>query len=177
MILEVIYTLFIALAIYVLIEYLIHLSRLSNFPSGPFPLPVIGNLHQLGHKPHEGLKRLSKKYGDVFSLSIGSQRIVAVNSLGATREALIQRGDAFSGRPQDVYTGAIFSRNYQNIGFSDYGPRMKLMRKITHSSLKLHANRFKNLEDSILLEVNALFKRYDDKTGIPIEPHKDLGEF
>ena len=177
MILEAVYALFVAVTIYFLVEYIIHLSHLSKFPAGPFPFPLIGNLHQLGRKPHEELKKLSKKYGDVFSISIGSQRIVVVNGIEPAREALLRTGEDLSGRPQNMPTAAIISRNYQDIGFADHGPALKLMRKIAHSALKFYGNGLENLESSIVVEIDELFKRYDDKTEVPTDPYNDMGEF
>ena len=177
MFLEIIITLSIGLVIYVGVEYLIQLSQLAKFPSGPFPLPLIGNLHQLGMKPHESLKRLSRIYGDVFSLSFGSKRIVVVNGIKPAREALLHCGEDLSGRPQDIYTGALVSRNFQDIGFKDYGPDLKLMRKIAHSALKFYGNGLENLEHNISTEVDELFRRLDEKIGVPIDPYNDMGEF
>ena len=177
MILEIFITLLIGVAIYVVVEYFIHLTQLTKFPSGPFPLPLIGNLHLLGTKPHEALKRLSRKYGDVFSLSFGSKRIVVVNGITPAREALLHRGEDLSGRPQDIYTGKLVSRNFQDIGFKDNGPDLKLMRKIAHSALKFYGNGLQNLEHNILIEVDELFQRLDEKTGVPIDPYNDMGEF
>lgn len=71
----------IAGVLYVLVKYVMALMELSNYPPGPFPLPLIGNLHLLGGRPEQSFKELSKKYGDVMSLSFGSQRIVAINGI------------------------------------------------------------------------------------------------
>ena len=57
------------------------LLELQKYPPGPFPLPIIGNLHLIGKKPEQSFKKLSKKYGDVMSLSFGSQRVVVINSI------------------------------------------------------------------------------------------------
>lgn len=176
MILEICYYLLFAIAVYVFADYIMHLMNLSEFPPGPYPLPLIGNLHLLGTKPHEALKSLSRKYGDVLSISIGSQRIVVVSAIQPAKEALLRCGEDLSGRPQNVHPAAIASRNYQDIGFGDNGPALKLMRKLAHSALKFYGNGLEDMEKSITMEIDALFERFDAKTGISMNPYNDIGE-
>lgn len=70
-------------------------------PPGPFPLPIIGNLPLLAkyNVPFEGFSALSKVYGDVYSLTLGSIRCVVVNNLQTIKEVLNQNGMFFGGRP------------------------------------------------------------------------------
>lgn len=70
-------------------------------PPGPLPLPVLGNLALLGQYavPFEGFSEISKIYGDVYSLTLGTTRCVVVNSLDTIKEVLNQNGKYFGGRP------------------------------------------------------------------------------
>lgn len=70
-------------------------------PPGPLPLPVLGNLALLGKfsSPFEGFSALSKIYGDVYSLTLGTIRCVVVNDLEMIKEVLNQNGRYFGGRP------------------------------------------------------------------------------
>jgi cytochrome P450 family 307 subfamily A len=70
-------------------------------PPGPVPWPVLGNLALLGQYdvPFEGFTALSKVYGDVYSLTLGSTRCVVVSSLDMIKEVLNQNGKFFGGRP------------------------------------------------------------------------------
>ncbi|GLJ48368.1 hypothetical protein SUGI_1021170 [Cryptomeria japonica] len=47
---------------------------------GPFPLPIIGNLHQLGALPHRSLQRLAEKHGPMMMLKFGSVPVVIASS-------------------------------------------------------------------------------------------------
>ena len=83
MFLEITVLLFLPIFILITYQYITHIISLRNFPNGPFPLPVIGNLHLLSKKPYEDVAQFSKLYGDVFSMSFGMNRCVIVNSLEA----------------------------------------------------------------------------------------------
>lgn len=70
-------------------------------PPGPSPWPILGNLALLGQYevPFEGFTALSKIYGDVYSLTMGTTKCVVVSSLEVIKEVLNQNGKYFGGRP------------------------------------------------------------------------------
>lgn len=70
-------------------------------PPGPIPWPILGNLAMLGQYkvPFEGFSAISKIYGDVYSLTLGTTRCVVVNNLEIIKEVLNQNGKYFGGRP------------------------------------------------------------------------------
>ena len=54
--------------LWILVTYMEHLISLRKYP---FPLPLVGNALMLSEKPFLDFIEMSKKYGDVFSLSLG----------------------------------------------------------------------------------------------------------
>ncbi|KAJ9680877.1 hypothetical protein PVL29_020014 [Vitis rotundifolia] len=52
----------------------------ASLPPGPRPFPIIGNILKLGDKPHQSLTNLSKTYGPVMSLKLGSISTIVVSS-------------------------------------------------------------------------------------------------
>ncbi|TXG75699.1 hypothetical protein E1A91_1Z022400v1 [Gossypium mustelinum] len=52
-----------------------------KLPPGPPKLPLIGNLHLLGNLRHRSLENLSKKYGSIMLLQLGSAPTVIVRLL------------------------------------------------------------------------------------------------
>ena len=75
-----------------------------------------------------------------------------------------------------MYLAEIYSRGYEDIGFSDYGVKWKLMRKITHGSMKMYGSGLEDLEKNVLLETKQLFKRLDEKRGVSLDPKKDISK-
>ena len=98
MILEVISTLALGVVVAVIIDYVIILSKLKQYPPGPIPLPLIGNLHLLHNQPMKAFKHLAKDYGSVMSFSFGRERIVIIQDIDGAREALLTNGVQFAGR-------------------------------------------------------------------------------
>lgn len=69
---------------------------------GPHPWPIIGNINLLGrfqYNPFYGFGTLTKKYGDIYSLSLGHTRCIVVNNVDLIKEVLNKNGKYFGGRP------------------------------------------------------------------------------
>ncbi|TXG46382.1 hypothetical protein EZV62_028110 [Acer yangbiense] len=69
-----------------------------NLPPGLRPFPVIGNILQLGKKPHQALAELSKTYGPIMSLKLGSITTIVISSPQVAKEALQKHDQALSSR-------------------------------------------------------------------------------
>ncbi|NXE13602.1 CP2W1 protein, partial [Lophotis ruficrista] len=71
-----------------------------NLPPGPFPLPIIGNLHLLDiRRQDKSLMKLSEKYGPVFTVHLGFQKVVVLTGYETVKEALLNTADVFVDRP------------------------------------------------------------------------------
>ena len=177
MILEIFWTICLVGFVYIIANYCFQLFKMKGSPPGPFPLPIIGNLHLLGRRPHLTFKELSKKYGDVFRISFGTKRVVVINAIEPAKEALIQKGVEFAGRPTDMYTSDIVTRGGKDLIMADYGTMWRVLRKIAHSSLKMYGAGMGKLEKLILEEMDELIKRFDAKIDISFDPKDDICKY
>ncbi|KAM4042284.1 cytochrome P450 2C5-like isoform 2-T2 [Anomaloglossus baeobatrachus] len=76
-------------------------KNIYNLPPGPRPLPIIGNLHILDmKKPYLTFHQLSKKYGPVYTIKLGEEKVVVLCGYDAVKDALVNHADEFSGRPK-----------------------------------------------------------------------------
>ena len=152
-------------------------GRSAPDPPGPWGLPVIGNLAQLGKAPQRALTAMWGRYGDVYKIQLGSRPTVVINGLETCRQALVKQSEDFAGRP-DFYT-FNFIANGKSMGFSDYGPRWKLHRKIAQNALSMFINSADNpMEVNIQQEAEVLVAELlkaaaGSKTGV-VNPHNEI---
>ncbi|CAO1943103.1 unnamed protein product [Urochloa humidicola] len=107
-----------------------------NLPPGPWPLPVIGNMHSLlGALPHHAMRRLAQRHGAVMLLRLGYVPTVVVSSPEAAREVLKTHDGVVSDRTLYV-TADILSYGGQNIAFAPSGSRQwKEIRRLCATEL------------------------------------------
>ena len=147
--------------------------KAASTATGPFAWPVIGNLAQLGRKPHVTLTEFRKRYGDVYQIKMGSCPTVVLNGQKVIRQALVKQSEDFAGRP-DFYSFK-FIANGNSMGFSDYGARWKMHRKIAQNALALCANKKYNpIEEAIISEAKFLVQNLLKSDGQPTDPHNEI---
>ncbi|CAN6585073.1 unnamed protein product [Malus baccata var. baccata] len=99
-------------------------------PPGPKPWPVVGNLPHLGPVPHHSLAALARQYGPLMHLRLGFVDVVVAASASVASQFLKTHDANFSSRPPN--SGAKhLAYNYQDLVFAPYGPRWRLLRKIS----------------------------------------------
>ncbi|KAF7237369.1 Cytochrome P450 2C29 [Varanus komodoensis] len=140
----------------------------GHLPPGPFPLPILGNVVQLTAKnlPRK-FHELSEKYGPVFTMYFGAERVVVLHGYDAIKEALIDRGDEFAARGRlpisdDVIKGL-------GIIFSN-GERWKQLRRFALTTLRDFGMGKKSLEERIQNEAQCLQEALKETQGKPIDP-------
>ncbi|KAE8605382.1 hypothetical protein XENTR_v10015094 [Xenopus tropicalis] len=139
----------------------------QNFPPGPKPLPLIGNLHMMNmKKPHLTFMEFSKKYGPVFSIQLGLNKAIVLCGADAVKDALINHGDEFSGRPKIPVFDQI-SKGY-GVVFAD-GENWKVMRRFALSTLRDFGMGRKTIEDTIVEESGCLVETFKSHEGKPFD--------
>ncbi|WZZ17371.1 cytochrome P450 71B8 [Brassica napus] len=121
------YFLFISLLVLIIFKKLLPSKR--KLPPGPTGLPIIGNLHQLGGLLHSTLHKLSLEHGPVMLLRFGVVPMVVFSSKEAAKEALKTHDLETCNRPKLVGNG-LFTHNFKDIGFTQYGEEWREMKKL-----------------------------------------------
>ena len=150
--------------ILIVLSYVYATRKALHIPPGPkIWLPVLGNIPSLvGKDVLQVFKALHKKYGDVFSIYMGSQLIVVLNGYDTIKEALVKNGKWFNDRPKNKLltgpegeTGIIMSS----------GEFHKEQRKFLTAGLQKLALDSSAIEDRILTEVESLIAKLGEKGG------------
>ncbi|CAH8386853.1 unnamed protein product [Eruca vesicaria subsp. sativa] len=106
----------------------------ATLPPGPPRLPFIGNIHQVGKNPHRSFADLSKTYGPVMSLKLGSLKSVIISSPEAAREVLRTHDQILSSRKS---TDSIRSFGHHEVSVIWLPPsaRWRMLRKLSITQL------------------------------------------
>ena len=142
----------------------------TDYPPGPWGLPIVGNLPQLGSSPHIALTKLSKIYGDVFSVRFGSREAIVLNSEGAVREALLQRHRQFSNRPP-LFTMNVLGVRKFSIAFGEYCPiqveRKRCALRAIHKIVFNNVDHFNKVVQAAFMDFTAQLDKKGAKTFQP----------
>ncbi|KAI1715123.1 cytochrome p450 domain-containing protein [Ditylenchus destructor] len=94
-----------AIAVYILS----YLKRLSQFPPGPWPLPVIGNFLQMDTaNPHRSFVKWQEKYGPIYTVWL-PKPVVVIADFDELQRVFRENNDA-NDRPMSFLYG-IFTRH------------------------------------------------------------------
>lgn len=147
-----------------------------DLPPGPFPFPLLGNLHQIGSNAHVTLAKLAAKHGDLMTVFFGSERAVIVSSSDMAREVLVRQSYIFGGRPLNLpYVAILLSHGGKNIAFrEDMCPRWKKQRKIFHAAVKMFGSGLLPLEKQVCAVVEDLTTDLEAHTGAERDIAHDL---
>lgn len=151
---------------YVLKTYLVR----RKMPPGPFPLPIIGNLHQTGIDIPYSLEKICEKYGDVYTVTFPIGDVVIVNSVASMKEALVDRKDDFAGRASSSLYPLDIILERGDIVSSDYGPALNFRRKVFKTALHLFGEGTQEAEERVRDAVQELLDEIEATNGKAFSP-------
>ncbi|XP_023143180.2 cytochrome P450 2F2-like [Amphiprion ocellaris] len=161
------------LVIVLLFLLLFPTQRAKNFPPGPRPIPVLGNLLELSlESPLADLDRLAKRYGNVYSLFMGPRPAVVINGLQALKEALVDKSADFSGRPQDLMVNRAVQVKAHAPGviLADNTPGWRDHRRFGLMTLRDLGLGKHTMEQRILGEIECVTKILEERAGKATDP-------
>ncbi|XP_008810710.2 cytochrome P450 71A1-like [Phoenix dactylifera] len=147
----------IAILLTALLIFLIHKRATPNrskLPPSPTKLPIIGNLHQLGTRPHRGLHALSQKYGPLMLLKLGSVPTIIVSSAEVAQEVMRTQDSIFASRPSLELAKQLLY-NCRDMAFAPYGEYWRQIRKlcIVHLLSAKRVQSFSGVRDEEISQV------------------------
>ncbi|XP_042396436.1 3,9-dihydroxypterocarpan 6A-monooxygenase-like [Zingiber officinale] len=105
-----------------------------RLPPGPIALPIIGHLHHLRPIPHQSFHKLSKRYGGLIGLRLGSVPCIVVSSSSMIKEIMRTQETAWSDRPQ-FRVSSYIAYDCSGFVFAPYGPHWRFLKKLCMSEL------------------------------------------
>ncbi|GLT71620.1 hypothetical protein SLA2020_436230 [Shorea laevis] len=101
----------------------------SKLPPGPRRIPILGNLLDLGDKPHKSLAELAKTHGPIMSLKLGNLITVVISSATMAREILQTNDLIFNNR---IIIDAVRARQHHELGMAwiPVSPLWRNLRKV-----------------------------------------------
>ncbi|KAL9228385.1 hypothetical protein vseg_003974 [Gypsophila vaccaria] len=106
------------------------ITQQKKYPPCPKKLPFLGNLHQMqGDLPYKILQRLSKEYGPLMLLQLGSVPTLVISSAKVARQIFKPHDLIFSSRPA-LYIPKRLSYECNDLTFAPYGEHWKEVRKL-----------------------------------------------
>ncbi|XP_070568876.1 cytochrome P450 2U1-like isoform X2 [Ptychodera flava] len=144
-------------------------AKQKSLPPGPWGLPVIGCLPLLDKSaPFKSMVKLTEKFGNVYSLQMGSTMVVVLNGYQAIKEAFVNKGDTFKGRPSMVLSDLIGAG--RGIVFATYDDDYKEQRNFAVSALKGFGWGSSAFADRVMNEVDGLIEDFESIGAKPFAP-------
>ncbi|CAN0908678.1 Geraniol 8-hydroxylase [Linum grandiflorum] len=106
----------------------------ANLPPGPPRLPIIGNLHNLGDKPHKSLAHLASIHGPLMSLKLGQVTTIVASS-PSTAKQILQKHDAILSDRQLILAIRAHDHHEHGLPWVPVGPKWRNLRKVCNTYL------------------------------------------
>ncbi|KAL7863965.1 hypothetical protein AOLI_G00153850 [Acnodon oligacanthus] len=142
-------------------------SSRSRSPPGPKSLPFVGNLPQFS-KDQMGFIRSLPKYGEMCSIFLGRKPTIVLNNMQLAKEAFVQNGAVFSGRPLPPLHKWLI-KGY-GIILADYGHSWRQQRRFALHTLRDFGLGKKTVEERVAEEAHYLIKEMLKQEGKPFNP-------
>ncbi|XP_061494179.1 cytochrome P450 2U1-like [Rhineura floridana] len=160
--------------------WLLPRQPLQRLPPGPRPWPLVGNVayglmprlmlprrhkgdRRHFHRTYEGggddprsfaahllLTEMAEIYGSIFTFFIGSRPCIVLSTFETVRDALVNKAEVFSDRPNTPNAAMVTQR--KGVVFAPYGSVWKKQRKFCHLTLRHFGLGKHSLEPKIIEE-------------------------
>ncbi|RDX74888.1 Cytochrome P450 82C4, partial [Mucuna pruriens] len=159
-------------------------NKIRSAPQAGGAWPIVGHLHLFGghQHTHKTLGMMAEKHGPIFTIKLGSYKVLVLSSWEMAKECFTVHDKAFSTRPC-VAASKLMGYNYAMFGFTPYGPYWREMRKLAtiellsnHRLELLKSTRTSELEAAIR-ELHKLWSREScPKGGVLVDMKQWFGD-
>jgi cytochrome P450 len=151
---------------------LVRKRRSPPLPPGPTGLPLVGSLPFLDPSIHKYLANLSKKYGPILSLRLGSKFAVIVSSPSLAQSVLREHDNIF-GNHDPTIAAAVSAYDCNDVPCSPYGPTWRMLRRVlVHEVLSPSSlDAVYNLRRE---ENRSTIRRIHAKSGTPVNFREEV---
>ncbi len=118
-------------------------------PHGPVGFPIVGHLPWLGNNAPNTLDAMSKKYGSVFRIRMGSRPAVVVSGSDAILNVIVRQGTDFAGRPD--FLSWKLAGDGEVVTFVPYSASWALQKKLMLKAIHLY---FQDPGNALQLQVS-----------------------
>lgn len=132
-----------------------------NVPESARSYPLVGNLIQLGDRPHETMYKWVQLYGPVYKCKLGAQLVVVLNGTDIVREALIDHAEEFAGRPKLYMIHATLKG--KGLISSPYNQDFNEHKKFLINAINKFGRRRSSLEVNCLQTVKETLDSYRER--------------
>ncbi|MXY39473.1 MAG: cytochrome P450 [Rhodospirillaceae bacterium] len=142
---------------------------------GPRSLPVLGNLHQIRFdRLHLTLENWAERYGPIYAIRIGPQRIAVISERSAIQRVLVQRPSAF--RRTAMLESVAAEMRLKGV-FAAEGEDWRRQRRMVVSAL--NRAKLRDFFPRLAVTVGRLRRRWERAAyrGEPVNLRRDLMRF
>ncbi|KAH7691113.1 cytochrome P450 family 1 subfamily A polypeptide 1 protein [Dioscorea alata] len=133
-----------------------------RLPPGPKALPIIGNLHLIGHLPNQSLHHLAQTYGPIMYLKLGFMPTIVISS-PEIAELILKTNDLLFSNRQRSEFGLLYGS--KGFAFNDYGPYWRSARKLAVSQV-LGSGKVISFSSLMEEELSILIEDVKEKSNI-----------
>uniref|UniRef100_A0A8C5QWA6 unspecific monooxygenase n=1 Tax=Leptobrachium leishanense TaxID=445787 RepID=A0A8C5QWA6_9ANUR len=141
----------------------------ARLPPGPTPLPILGNLLQFsGKEVFKTFIKFAEKYGSVYTVYMGMERIVVLCGYDTVKSALIEHGEIFGARGHMPLLDKLSSGGHGIAGSN--GERWKQLRRFSLTTLRNFGMGKRSIEERIQEEAHFLTEEFRKTNGQSVDP-------